>query len=112
MALRMVALNKVDGRWFARKVIPEDVREDYHRLFGVKREAHFKLPGDTPKHEAKARMGEFVADIETRIATLRAQRNGEGQPLTRINAIALAGRWYSWFLAQHAEDDPGTAKRW
>ena len=111
MALRMVALNKVDGRWFARKVIPEDVRKDYHRLFGVKREAHFKLPGDTPKHEAKARMGEFVADIETRIATLRAQRNGEGQPLTRINAIALSGRWYSWFLKQY-EDDPGTAKRW
>jgi integrase len=107
----MVALNKVDGRWFARKVIPKDVREDYQRLFGVRREAHFKLPADTPKHEAKARHGEFVAEIETRIATLRARRNGEGQPLTRINAIALAGRWYLWFLKQY-EDDPGTAKRW
>jgi integrase len=107
----MIALNRVGGHWFARKVIPKDVREDYQRLFGVKREAHFKLPGDTPKHEAKARHGEFVSEIETRIATLRARRNGEGQPLTRLNAIALAGRWYSWFLSQHT-DAPGTPRRW
>ena len=32
MALRMVALNRAsDGRWFARKGIPEDVREEYSR---------------------------------------------------------------------------------
>ena len=51
------------------------------------------------------------AEIETRIATLRARRNGEGQPLTRLNAIALAGRWYSWFVRQH-EAAPGQAKHW
>jgi Transposase DDE domain len=34
MALRMVALNRAaDGRWFARKGIPEDVREEYARLY-------------------------------------------------------------------------------
>lgn len=112
MALRMVGLNRAsDGRWFARKGIPEDIREDYARLYGVKREAHLKLPADTPHHEAKARRGEWEAEIETRIATLRAKLNGEGRPLTRLNAIALAGRWYSWFIKQH-EDDPGTPKRW
>jgi hypothetical protein len=112
MALRMVGLNRAsDGRWFARKGIPEDVREDYQRLYGTKREAHLKLPADTPKYEAKARLGEWEAEVETRIATLRAQRNGEGQPLTRLNAIALAGRWYNWFVKLH-EDDPGPAKRW
>ena len=112
MALRMVALNRTaDGRWFARKGIPQDIREEYARLFGAKREAQLKLPADTPKHEAKARLGEWEAEVETRIATLRARRNGEGQPLTRLNAIALAGRWYKWFVAQH-EDDPGPAKRW
>lgn len=112
MALRMVALNRLsDNRWFARKVIPEDVREEYLRLYGTKREAHLKLPADTPRHETKARLGEWAADVETRIATLRAHRNGEGQPLTRLNAIALAGRWYNWFVKQHA-DDPGPAKRW
>ena len=112
MALRMVSLSRSnDGRWFARKGIPEEVREDYARLYGVKREAHLKLPADTSRHEAKVRLGEWEAEVETRIATLRAQRNGEGQPLTKLNAIALAGRWYKWFVAQY-EDDPGPAKRW
>jgi hypothetical protein len=33
MALRMVASNRAaDGRWFARKGIPEDVRKEYGRL--------------------------------------------------------------------------------
>ncbi|WP_445217748.1 tyrosine-type recombinase/integrase [Bradyrhizobium sp. Pa8] len=108
----MVALNRAaDGRWFARKGIPQDVREDYQRLYGHKREAHLKLPAGTPKHEAKARLGEWEAEVETRIATLRAQRNGEGQPLTKLNAIALAGRWYNWFVKQH-EADPGQPKYW
>jgi integrase len=112
MALRMVALKRIaDGRWFARKVIPKDVCEEYQRYFGHKAEAHLKLPADTPKYEAKARLGEWEAEVETRIATLRAQRNGEGQPLTKLNAVALAGRWYSWFLKQH-EGDPGKPKFW
>jgi hypothetical protein len=51
------------------------------------------------------------AEIEIRIATLRAKKNGEGQPLTRLNAIALAGRWCTSFVGQH-EKDPGPAKRW
>ncbi|WP_316232854.1 tyrosine-type recombinase/integrase [Bradyrhizobium sp. SZCCHNPS2010] len=112
MALRMVALNKAsDGRWFARKGIPADVREEYQRLYRVKREAHLKLPSGTPRHEAKSRLGEWEAEIETRIATLRARRNGEGQPLTKLNAIALAGRWYNWFVKQH-EEHPGSPKYW
>ena len=112
MALRMVALNRAaDGQWFARKGIPEDIREDYARLYGVKREARLKLPADTPHHEAKARRGEWEAEIEIRFATLRAERNGEGRPLTKLNAIALGGRWYNWFIKQH-EADPGPPKRW
>jgi len=112
MALRMVALTRAaDGRWSARKAIPEDVRDEYGRLYGVRREALLKLAGDTPKHDAKRQLGEWVAEIEVRIATMRAKKNGEGQPLTKLNAIALAGRWYSWFVGEH-EDDPGPAKRW
>lgn len=112
MALRMAALSRAsDGRWFARKGIPVDVRVEYQRLYGVKREAHLKLPADTPWHEAKTRKAEWEAEVETRIATLRAQRNGKGQPLTKLNAIALAGRWYSWFVKQY-ESDPGPAKVW
>jgi hypothetical protein len=53
MALRMVALSRAaDGRWLARKGIPEDVREGYARLYRLKREEHLKLPADTPRHEA------------------------------------------------------------
>lgn len=90
MALRIVALVRAkDGSWFARKGIPEDVRDPYARLFGVRREAHLRLPRDTSHHEAKTRCAEWIADVETRIATLRAQSNGEGQPLTKLNAIAL-----------------------
>jgi integrase len=111
MALRMVALVRANGSWFARKGIPKDVRDAYARLYGVRREAHLRLPKDTSHPEAKTRHAEWIAEIETRIATLRAQSNGEGQPLTKLNAIALAGRWYTWFVGQH-ESDPGSAKRW
>jgi hypothetical protein len=67
--------------------------------------------GDTPRHEARVQLAEWTAEVEARIAALRAQKNGEGQPLTKLNAIALAGRWYAWFVKQH-EVDPGPAKRW
>jgi hypothetical protein len=112
MAVRMVALvRSPNGEFVARKGIPADVREAYARLYNVTWEAQLKLPAGTPKHEAKARLGEWLAEVETRIAALRATANGHGQPLTRINAIALAGRWYTWFVGQH-EKDPGPAKRW
>ncbi|MCC8941482.1 hypothetical protein H8A99_34855 [Bradyrhizobium sp. Arg68] len=112
MALRMVGLIRAKGGgWFARKGVPADVRDAYERLYGVRWEAQLKLPGNTPKHEAKKQLAEWAAEIETRIAALRAQKNGEGQPLTKLNAVALAGRWYSWFIEQH-EDDPGLPKRW
>ena len=66
MALRMVALGRAkDGRWFARKGIPEDVRDPYARLYGVRREAHLRLPTDTPHHEAKTHLAEWTAEIET-----------------------------------------------
>jgi len=108
----MVSLSRAaDGRWFARKGVPEDVREEHARLHGYRWEAQLKLPADTPRHEAKTRIAEWEAEIETRIATLRAKKNGEGQPLTKLNALALAGRWYNWFVKQR-EADPGPTKRW
>jgi integrase len=112
MALRMVALNHLpNGQFFSRKVIPVDVRDAYSRLYGGHWEAQLRQPADTPRPEAKTRHAEWIAEIETRIETLRAQRRGEGQPLTRLNALALAGRWYVWFVKQY-EEDPGPEKRW
>lgn len=103
--------SKKSGEYIARKAIPKDVQEAYARLHGVRWEALLKLPAGTSRHEAKTRLGEWLAEVETRIGALRAAARGEGLPLTRINAIALAGRWYTWFVGQH-EHDPGTPKRW
>ena len=40
-----------------------------------------------------------------RIATIRAERNGEGIALTPQQARALAGEWYEWFIARHPASD-------
>jgi integrase len=112
MAVRMAGLNRLkNGQFFARKVIPADVREAYARLYNVRWEAQLRLPANTSKHEAKARHGEWLAEIENRIAALRAAATGQGQPLTKLNAIALAGRWYTWFIGQH-EDELGSPQHW
>ena len=45
------------------------------------------------------------------MATLRAVAKGQGRPLTQLNAQALAGKWYSWYLGQH-ESDTRLASYW
>ena len=105
MASLMAALKRTkSGGFIARKAIPSSLREAYARHYAVSWEEKLRIPAGTSLHEAKARCGEWIAEIENRIATLRAGANGEGQPLTKRNAHALGGRWYSWFLAQHESD--------
>src|SRR6266480_845313 len=112
MASIMVALKRQkSGVFTARKVIPKDVREQYARLYGVGWEEKLRVPAGCSPHEAKARCSEWLAEIETRIGRLRAHKNGEGQPLTRRNAHALAGCWYNWFISRH-EANPQTPKHW
>jgi hypothetical protein len=90
MTVTMAALNRLkNGQFFSRKVIPQDVKDAYQRLYKVRGEAHLRLSADTPKHAAKTRHGEWLAEIETRIATLRAAARGEGQPLTRLNCTSI-----------------------
>jgi hypothetical protein len=73
MTLRMVGLSKnKNGEFAARKGIPADVRDAYCRLYGVRWEAKFKAPAGTSVSHAKAQYAEWTAEIETRIATLRA----------------------------------------
>jgi hypothetical protein len=62
-------------KFVARKGIPADVREAYARLYKVSWEERLTLPANTPNHEAKKRHGEWLAEIETRIATLQAATN-------------------------------------
>jgi integrase len=124
MSIRMATLSRSkNGDFVSRKGIPKDVREAYTRLYRSSAKASlrvtragaaptapkmweelFKLPASTSPSAAKVRWNEWCAEIDTRVATLRAAAKGEGRPLTQVNALALAGKWYSWFLAQHEND--------
>jgi hypothetical protein len=76
------------------------VGEEYARLYGPSLEAKFSAPASTKAHLAKQLFGEWLAEVEARIAAIRAQRTGEGIALSRQQARALAGEWYDWFLAR------------
>jgi integrase len=95
----------------ARKAIPADVRDEYAKLYGKRWEELFHAPPDCTPQRAKVLRAEWEAEIENRIDILRAKQRGEGHDLTRSQAAALAGGWYRWFVAQHAEN-PGTAEDW
>jgi integrase len=99
------------GSKIVRKAIPKDVREDYQRLYGAGWEAKLSVPADIREQDAKIRISEFTAEVETRIAALRAAARGEGQSLTQRVAWALAGEWYNWFVARH-NDNPGIPEHW
>jgi len=112
MAVFMVTLKRrKTGGYAARKVIPKDVRQLYAARYGMGWEEKLSIPAGTTPHEAKVRHSDWLAEIETRIAALRAVKMGERQPLTRRNAHALAGEWYQWFLDGH-EDDLRTPGHW
>ena len=90
MVLRMVSLkSSKNGEWIARKAIPADARAQYKRLHGVGREAILKVPAGTRAASAKALHGQWLAEVETRIERIRAASKGEGQPLTKLNALAF-----------------------
>jgi integrase len=112
MAVRMISLKGSKRRgWIARKGIPADVRVNYKKLHGVKREVILRVPAGTSEAQAKAQLGQWLAEVETEIERIRAAAKGTGQPLTVRNAMALSGRWYKWFLARH-DDDPGSVEHW
>ena len=91
------------GNYKARKRLPDDMRDEYGRLYGARYEAKFFAPNTTKSHEAKRLYGEWLAEVEGRIAAIRAERDGTGRTLTRAQARKLAGEWYDWFIARHAE---------
>ena len=104
--LRMVSLAQDSkGNYRARKRLPDDVREEYGRLYGARHEAKFNASSGLTKQEATRRYGEWLAEVETRISSIRAQRNGQGVSLTRMRTRALAGEWYDWFIERHPLGD-------
>jgi hypothetical protein len=63
------------------------------------------LAAKTGLAEAKRQFREWENEVDGRIATIRAERTGEGVALTREQARALAGEWYDWFVARHPYRD-------
>lgn len=105
MAFQMTRLTRTStGAYAARKAIPEGVRKAYAARYGNAWEEKFHLNAGVSAHEARARFGEWLAEIEIRIASLKAAKAKGPQPLTRQQAFALAGQWYSWFLSRHERD--------
>ena len=99
------------GAYSARKAIPKDVRDEYKRLYGQRREAKFSLPARTDPREAKTKYVEWLSIVEGRLKAIREKQAGVARSLSEREALALAGEWYSAFVALH-EDNPGTAERW
>ena len=88
------------GASLARQAIPADVRDEYRSLYGKRREERWRGAPETPVAEQKRLYSEWVAEIAGRIAAIRAAKRGEGIDLSREDALALAGEWYSWFVAR------------
>jgi integrase len=111
--IRMTSLRRAtNGDWFSRKRIPADVRDAYEATYGVREEARFRLPAETPPETAKQEFRDWDAAITSRIGSLRAAARGEGEAyLTPRQTGELAGKWYVWFVA-HYEEDPGSPEQW
>src|SRR5262249_15321221 len=95
-----------------RRKLPHDVRDEYGRLYGQRYEAKFFCPASTPKHEAKRLFSEWSAEVDNRILAIRSARDGTGISLTPAQARRLAGEWYEWWTARHADTDTLQLERW
>ncbi len=104
----MVSLRQDDkGNFSARKRLPDDVREEYGRRYGQRFEAKFFATANAGAGEAKRLFREWENEVDARIEAIRAERTGEGVALTPVQARALAGEWYEWFIARHPASDEG-----
>ncbi len=92
---------KTNGSYSARRRLPEDVREEYGRLYGARFEAKFSAPASVGRQVAGQKFRTWDAEITQRIETIRRVLRGEGIDLDRKQAVALAGEWYKWFVASH-----------
>ena len=93
-----------EGGFVARKVIPGDVREEYAKLYGQRTEERLNT-GPMPILLARAKHRDWSSEIETRVANIRAARQGRGRTLTPKQARVLAAEWYEWFVARMAANN-------
>jgi integrase len=89
-----------EGGFSARKRIPADVQATYQKLHRKKYEEWFNS-GPMPIGLARAKHREWLNEIEERITNIQAELKGEGRTLSPMQARALSGEWYSWFVNRH-----------
>jgi len=87
----MTTLKWTNGAAKARKRLPEDIRSEYQALYGQVSEVKFHRPAGTPPEKVKPNLLAWLAEVEGRIATIRASKGGKGADLTQRQAHALAG---------------------
>ena len=101
----MVSLRRdSNGNFIARKRLPDDVREEYGRLYGARFEAKFSARAGLGKQVAQQKFHQWATEVEQRIEAIRKAQRGEGLDLSREQAAALAGEWYLWFVARYEGD--------
>ena len=82
------------GGFTARKRIPEDAQADYREALRRQVGSPLGIDPGTPILLARAKHREWLSEIESRVANIRAEKKGEGRLLTPKDARALAGEWY------------------
>jgi hypothetical protein len=70
------------GNYVSRKKLPNDIRDEYGRLFGQRHEAKFFRPASTDKREAQRQFSAWSAEVDGNIIAIRAARDGTGLSLT------------------------------
>jgi integrase len=90
MGISMVTPSRTkSGLWAARKAIPADVREAYG-----KREEKRTWSATLSEGQAKSAVAAWLAPIEARIASLRADPTSRPVYLTKRECRRIAGDWY------------------
>lgn len=90
------------GVYYFRKAVPADLK----RILG-KSEVKQSLGTKDPA-QARELFSAVAAQVAAEWKVLRA----EPAALTRKQELALAGRWYLWFTAQHEQDPGDGAEGW
>jgi hypothetical protein len=93
------------GNYIARKRLPDDVRQEYGRLYRARFEAKFSARASLGKQIAQQKFHQWATEVEQRIEAIRKAQRGEGIELDREQAAALAGEWYLWFVAKYEKED-------
>ena len=93
------------GNYSARKRLPDDVREEYGRLYRARFEAKFSARASLGKQTAQQKFHQWATEVDQRIEAVRKAQRGEGIELDREQAAALAGERYRWFVAKYEKED-------